>query len=43
MLECLWRQIDPNFKWGEKPEEQIPSMFQNIKYPFTIIKVFSLM
>ena len=39
MLSFLWRQIDANHKWGDKPHEDIPRLFQQLKYPSVLNKV----
>jgi len=38
MFQALWREIDPEHRFGDKPEEEIPVMLQWLKYPFVLTK-----
>eukprot|EP00741_Cyanophora_paradoxa_P023779 tig00021621_g22968.t1 len=38
ILQFLLRQIDPNWKFGEKFLEEIPVIFKKLRYPYAISK-----
>lgn len=42
MVLFVYRLIDPNYVIEGKPEEEIPQLFKNLRYPIPISKVFSL-
>mmetsp|Transcript_30847 Transcript_30847/g.86457 ORF Transcript_30847/g.86457 Transcript_30847/m.86457 type:complete len:600 (-) Transcript_30847:66-1865(-) len=38
IMDFLWKQIDPMHSWSAKPHEEIPKLFQQLKYPVSLNK-----